>query len=395
MNTVSDLFRFKKTEKDLCLLVDIGNSAVRAGLVLFEKNKKPQIIFTKNLPINPDKKPKTDDIEDVTLQYLDQVMLEILKDNPEKAYSHPERIFCTLSSPWFFSKNKEIVIENKNDFYITESFIKDVLEKESASYKKELGGDEHIEVIEKIIVNTKINGYEITNPVGMKTKIAHFNLYLSVAPLSFIKNLEKKFYSHTHIDKSRIIYHSFPLVCKEVVNRLFGNGGDYGHIDMSGEVTDLTIVSNGLLEHTISLPFGKNTIIRQIGKELDLPYQVALSILHAYQMDILDEKTSETIKEILSRIEKECHIYLEEGLSSVNPKIFLPKNIFLTTEDDVSGLCKDFIENTTFNPEVSGQNKIHPTAIQNDVFKNAIEYNKSAIKNTYINIESLFLSQFH
>lgn len=395
MNIFSNLFSFEIKEKDLCLIVDIGNSAVRAGLVLFEKDKKPEVIFTKSLPINPDQKPKTDDIESLTLEYTDQVLMSVLKENPSKTHRHPERILCTLSSPWFFSKNKEILVENQNNFYITNKFINDVLEKESDIYKKELGGDDHIEVIEKVVVNTKINGYEINSPIGMKTKKATFNIYLSIAPLSFVKKLEKKFYSNTHIDKNRIIYHSFPFVCKEAVNKLFGGDNDYGHIDMTGEVTDLTIISNGLLEHTVSLPFGKNTIIRQIGKEMDLPYQVALSTFHTYQMNMLKESTSSRIKEILSRIEKECHVYLEEALSSISPKVFLPKNIFITTDTDTSALCREFIENTTFNPEVSGQNRIQSTAIEDNVFKNILDYDKNAIFNTYISIESLFLSKFH
>ncbi len=394
MNFFSNLFTFNKTDKDLCLIIDIGNSAVRAGLVLFEKDKKPEVIFTKSLPINPDKKPKTDDIENITLQYTDEILSKLLKDNPNKKHNHPQRIFCTLSSPWFFSKNKEICIENDVDFYITENFIKDVLEKESVSYKKELGG-QNIEVIEKTIINTKINGYEISDPIGIKTKKAQFNLYLSVAPDSFIKNLEKKFYSHTHIDKNRIIYHSFPLVCKEAVNMMFGNNNDYGHIDITGEVTELTIISNNLLEHTITIPFGKNTLIRQIGKELDLPYQIALSTLNSYQMKILNEKTTKILDDILSNVEKEYHIYIEESLSSVTPNIFLPKNIFLTVDEDVSNIYQKFIENTTTNPQISGQNKIHTKIIEKSVFKNFIEHSKSTTFNIYIGVESLFLSKFH
>lgn len=395
MNIFPNLFNFQKPDKDLCLLIDIGNSSVRGGLVLFEKNKKPKVLYTKSLPILMDQKPKTEDIEDLTLKYTDEILLHLIKENPNKIHKHPERILCTLSSPWFFSKNKEIIVENKNDFYITERFIYDVLEKESESYKKELGGQSHIEVIEKVVVNTKINGYEINKPIGMKTKNAHFNLYLSVAPLSFIKNLEKKFYTHTHIDSKHIIYHSFPLVCKEAIGQILGNDHDYGHIDMTGEVTDLTIISNGLVEHTISLPFGKNTIIRQIAKELDLPYSVAIGTLHSYQMKILDEKTNEIVRDILSRLEKECHIYLEEGLSSATPKMFLPKNVFITTENDVSELCKEFIKNTTFNPEVSGQNHINPIIIESSIFKDNIDYDKNAIFNTYVSIESIFLSKFH
>jgi cell division ATPase FtsA len=390
MNIFSSLFENRNKDKDLCLLVNIGNSFVIASLVLFEKNQKPNILYTKNIPITLEKKPKTESIEHLTLNYVENAILKVIKENPNTEHRHPSRILCTLSSPWFFSKNKKIEIENKNSFFITDNFIKDVLEKESNGYKEEFDSSS-VEVIEKTIIDTKVNGYEITNPIGMKTQNVQFNMYLSIAPLDFIKKLENRLYLHTHIKKEHIMYHTLPLVFKEAISLVFRENS-YSYVDISGEVTDITVVSDHLISYNLSLPFGRNTIIRQIAKELNCPYEVAISMLHTYQDNMLDEKTSSQIKEILERLQKEYYIYLDDALNIDDLKIKIPDKIFINTEDDTSNIFEKFIKEKS---QLTIKDGFHIIKVTDPLFAELLNFDKKFSSDIHSNASAIFLSKFH
>ena len=258
-----------------------------------------------------------------------------------------EKVLVTFSSPWFALKTKHINLVQQNYFLITKDFLDDIIEKEKKVFEKLLSGEDSpnksFEIVEKSIVHTKINGYEMSNSLGRKTKNFDAYLCLSVVGKSTIDIVHNAILKNSHIPADMVSIHTFPVVSFIVVRDIFSANSDFIIMDITGEVTDLTLVEDNVVIKSISMPSGRNFIIRQIAKKLDLSAEIAESNLHLYAEGKLDEKTKIQIQTILLDVEKEWSIYLESAIQEFSSQKNIPSTVYLTVDSDVAPIYKDFL----------------------------------------------------
>lgn len=339
-------------DKESSILIDVGNGTLTGSIVVFEKNKNPLFVYVVRSYFSITEKLESQKLEVEMLTLLEQTLDNILKKGFEGEYWQTNKkkinnVLISFSSPWFLSKTKTIEIANEKEFMITKNFLLDVLSKEIDSYKKELEqehGGEYFEVVEKSIIHSKINGYVLDDSVGKNTKNFNASLHVSVVHNVFLDRIMEIIHKHTHVSQDRVHVNTFPLVTFSVIRDLFTKESDFLFMDITGEITDITLVKDEIIDKTISMPSGKNFLIRQVAKNLNISTELAESTIKLFINRKLDEQNTIKVSDIIVLAEKEWSIYLENTLLELSPSMTLPSTLFLTIDTEYFDIYENFLK---------------------------------------------------
>ncbi len=336
------LFFTKDKNEERSILIDVGNGSITGSVVSFKDNQKPLFLYIVRNFFSANEKLESQKLEIEMKDLLNQTLDNINK----KGLGKIDKVLISFSSPWFLSKTRFVKISNSKEFIVTKNFLEDVLNKEIEVFKKELEKEyngEQFEAIEKSVIHSKINGYALDNTLNKRTKILDLSVYVSVVHNLFLKNLLEIIHKHTHLSRNKIHINSFPLVSFTVFRDLFTHEPDFLIMDITSEITDITLVRENSVEKTVSIPSGKNFIIRQISKNLGIPFEIAESTLKLFIDKKLDEQASSKVSEILIQVEKEWSIYLENALLELSDS-HLPMTLFLTSDHNIFSIYEEFLK---------------------------------------------------
>ncbi|MEY4602366.1 MAG: hypothetical protein RL292_307 [Candidatus Parcubacteria bacterium] len=345
----------KKTH-DVCLVLDIGNASLAGSLTLFVPGLPPEALFTIRVPFTIGEHAHPEKLQSTLLSQLHDVLDTIHTKGFQHDYfkTHDKKIvkvLCVCASPWYVSKTKKVSVSNPKPFIITKSFLEDVMSKEVDVFTAELLSGVHgeefksgVSVMEKTVVDAKINGYSLHDPLGQTTNSCDITLYLGVHSTEITTAINSHILKFFSVGAQSILWHSFPLVAYSALQKIFPHENDYLLCDVTGEVTDITRVTGGVVRETVSFPSGKFFLVRKLMKTLSLPAEVAQSFLHLWQNKNASVEMEEKIKGALAEAESEWSIYLEDAFSSMGDIRALPQKMYLTSDTDVASIFMDFIK---------------------------------------------------
>lgn len=393
---------FNKKSK-VTLLLDIGNGSVSSALAIYKGKDIPYIIYSNTLPIYLDLESDIKSISANVEKNLDASILKTLTSAFNDPYFKKNKISKTVdnalvsfSSPWFAMKSKEVDINKDKEFVITESFLKNVLDKETEKFLEETSSSDDVLhkgnnfYVEKAITSTKINGYYLINSLGKKTKSLNMYLYMSLVLNDMVNMVRKTIGTHTHLSDSEIYLHTFPFISFSVSNIMFPAKSSYLLMDITSEITDFTLVKDKTIISTASFPIGRNFIIRQISKVFDVSFEIAESFLHMFINKKTDSNVTERIVDILSDIEKEWSIYLEDALLRLSPSMLLPTTIYMTAEEDVIPLYVDFFSLSKSDNTSNFRKNIQTIHLSKDLVNKLCKFKPNIKQNEFIGILALF-----
>ncbi len=283
-----------------------------------------------------------------------------------------ESAIVSFSSPWFVLKTKHLVISNEKDFLVSEAFLDDVIDKEEIVFVSELANDtqDAFEIIEKNIIHTKINGYTLNNPLGKKTKNLDAVLCMSAMDRGVVERVFNSVLRHSQIPKEKIALHTFPLVSFTVIRDFFSSGSDFLIMDVTGDMSDITLVQDSVIMQTVSMPSGRNFILRQISKAFDVSIEIAESMLHLYNTEKIQDTEKQKMQELIELVEREWAIYFENALLELSPSLSLPANLYLMAESDVSIIYNNFLSLSKVDSTASFRKSVNIISIdENSVLK--------------------------
>jgi len=329
------LFSFLSGQKQnsvLSLVIDIGSSSVGASLLKIEAGKPIQVLAT--------------DREDISFQdrlsssrfllSMNHALENTLKKIQAKNEAVPPHIFCTLSSPWFILKIRSLTMPNGESFKVTEKVIDDFFAKDIEQMKRELKNisPKEIEVIEKKIIQVKLDEREVKNPLGktaQKMEIIASVAFSSKRVIQSVENNVKHFFpvSSLHFD-------SFPVVTFSAIRDIFPLEQNFLFLDITGETTDISLVVDDLLVRSVSFPRGKNFLIREISSGLNTPHEEAETLFGMFLRGTLDKESRTRVQGIVERGKDEWALSFEKALSAFSEKGSLPGIVFFTGDPDIA-----------------------------------------------------------
>ncbi|MCK9344856.1 MAG: hypothetical protein M0P64_01865 [Candidatus Pacebacteria bacterium] len=329
-----------KSNKPLTLLVDIGSASVGAALIRIEKGTAPVVLASVR--------------EDISFQdalsaqrflfAMGRTLENVLKKLQVSSVGAPGAVFCTMSSPWFILKTRNLHIERDVEFEVTpetlEGFINEDVELLKVELKETLPPQD-VHVIEKKIIQMKLNGYEIKNPYKQRTDRMELAATVGVSSEKVIKSIEHKIHKFFHVKE--IHFGAFPVAAFNTIRDMYPTEKNFLFLDITGEATDVSRVSDDLLVGTISFPYGKNFFIREISARLRTVHAEAASLFAMYLRGELDEARRAQIAEVVAFVEGKWLARFEKVISTLANKQALPGKIFFTTDADIEPIFSKLI----------------------------------------------------
>ena len=386
----------------LALLIDIGNGTITSGLVLFGKNNLPRFLYGMNTPFVVKDKVSAAELFSSMKTVLDSVVATTIKqvsNNQPLKNRNIENTLISFSSPWFITKTKDVHISEEKPFLVDGSFLGNISKKEEELFKQELSAEvdgnkkNSFSVIEKNIIHTKINGYSVDRSLGQKTKDFNASVFLSAIDKDVVEKVIDIISNHTHISREKILIHTFPLILFSTIRDNFSPEPDFILMDITSEVTDITLVTDDVVTKTGSFPFGRNFILRQIAKTFNCSETVAESMLHIYMDGSVNNQNYLPMQNLVGGLEKEWAIYFEDVLSTLSPDMALPKNIYITADSDVTPIFVDFLKLPKVDATANFRKNLNIININKEVLSRFYESDSKKQEDVFITLLLIFYNK--
>lgn len=156
--------------------------------------------------------------------------------------------------------------------------------------------DIEIRLINAAIVDVRIDGYQVTNPIGFQGRDVSISIFNAYAPLIHLGALET-IADELNIDSSSIAAEPYAVARSVDYEDILDFSAIFA--DVGGGTTDIAVVRNGGLEGTRMFSLGGRAFTKRLAKELDISFDEAESLKIKYSEGKLGADVSMKVEQIL------------------------------------------------------------------------------------------------
>lgn len=350
------LFSSSKKEK-LVAVFDIGSGSVGGAIVKMSKNNNGLPVIIKSVRTET---PYRADI-DINIFLKDIVStLEVTANSLyNKKAGAPLDIFAIISSPLYLSETRIIKMSRDKPFVFTSRLANELIQKEilnlNESYKNKYGDFKSApKMIEQYTMAVSLNGYAVSDPIGKKCTSLEMHMLVSLAPQICLEKIQETISKTFH--HKNVIFSSFMLSSYLAIRDKYIDLDTYLLLDIRGEITDVGIITKGVLKAVLSFPFGKRTFFKYMCTKLDIELRDAKELFKLFNEDNLSVEFRQKVVPLFESIENSWGEAFNQCVSTLPHTLVLPSMIFLTADNDI----KKWFANA-----LSNDKHIHPATPDN------------------------------
>jgi cell division ATPase FtsA len=120
-----------------------------------------------------------------------------------------------------------------------------------------------------------------------------------------------------------------------VIREKYLKMSSYLILDLGGEITDVFIVDEGIPKNIISFPYGRQSLYRDLKKELNKNRAETMSLFSLYMDGSLEDKQKIVLEKALYEVQKSWAHEFEIALMSIPEPRMIPNSVFLVMNKDV------------------------------------------------------------
>lgn len=297
-----NIFKKSRPEKYNVLALDIGTESVKA-LIYETDGSKGKVIGVGKC------KQKLGDMQSGGVTDIASVI-----KNCNTAIKNAERIADVTPSQMILGVAGELVkgvttkityIRKTPESKINIDELKNIIHKvQWKAYDKareeianETGYNEiDIKLVNAAIVDVRIDGYKVSNPIGFEGKEITMNVFNAFSPLVHFGALQT---IAAELDFELLAITSEPYAISRAIPT-----EDDGHmstifIDVGGGTTDIAIVVDGSLQGTKMFSLGGRSFTKRLSQELNISFDEAEDIKIAYSLEQLEQQSNKIVKEAM------------------------------------------------------------------------------------------------
>lgn len=386
------LFTRKKKE-EIVAIFDIGSGSVGGALVRLsvDNNELPIIIKSTRTEID-----YTSDKINTSL--FTKSMLKALNLTAESLYNFkegaPNKIICVVASPWYSSQTKIVKMSKETPFIFNTKIQNDLIQKEIKSItldynKKAKTVYNELEMIEHHIMDVSLNGYQVSSPIGIHTKSVEMSIIFSFSQKFFLNKIRKEISKTFH--DIPLYFSSFIIDSYFAVRNKYISPDSYLLLDVGGEITEVGVVSKGVLKASLSFPFGKKTFFKYIFTKLEIELRDAKELFNLYSTGHLSIEEKNKYEPLFKSIENSWSEVFRQCLSSLPHVLALPSTIFLTADQDVIRWFSDVISNEQFIQSMTIDHKCIVVSLKSSDFLKMCKVANGVSYDPFLMIETIAL----
>ena len=336
-----EIFKRKPQEKTIIAL-DIGTETIKAILFIVEErhNMSGEIIGKRGIIKGVGKvHQRLGDMQNNTIADIASVVRnskEAIRMASHEAGIQPQQLVMGIAGEFVKGATSSMTYKREEpNSKINVSELRNIVHKLQwrafADVRRELSEETgypeiDVKLINSTIVDVRIDGYKVTNPLGFQGKEVKMSIFNSFAPLVHYEAIQN-IADDLGLELLSIISEPFALSCC-----LDFEEGDSSaiFIDIGGGVTDIAVVENGSVAGTKMFGIGGRTFTKRLSMELNISLVEAEQLKHAYTADKLEQKSRKIISSIIN---DDIEVWLEGivlALSEFKQIKTLPSKILLS-----------------------------------------------------------------
>lgn len=225
-----------------------------------------------------------------------------------------------------------------------------------------------VKLVNAAIVDVRIDGYRVTNPIGFQGKEVQISIFNAFAPLVHFGALQT---IAAELDLNLLAITAEPYAvarCLEKSDEI--NQTNAIFIDIGGGTTDIAVVRNGSLEGTKMFTIGGRTFSKRLASSLNISFDEAEIIKKTYASGKLEKQSTKIVREAL---ESDTEVWLAgvgftlsefHHLDQLPPRILLCGGGCHLPEIPTALATKEWSEQLPF-PKTPTIEVLHPRDISN------------------------------
>lgn len=333
---------------------DCGTSAVRAALFSFPQKDvftKPDVSEIIRVPFAPAAYMDAYQLKQKTREGIREV---IKKLSPS---FHPHEIIVGFSSPFYISKTVQVshprkeprLLITNEEFQALTAEAMHAFEEEA---KKRLA--EHaVATFAALPLKTYINGYRVSNPVGMAGKLIETSFRFEATKNDIFDDFKNLFAHHYERAVFRVV--SIALANFHALRAMYGNEQGFLLIDMGAEVTEIELTIDGTLEQVASVPLGRMMFVRELAALLGISPADASFIADRYAEQTLESNKVKQLSPLIAEFQDIWRKKMIIILTAYTQQYEIPPRIFFTG-GGVMPFYKNIFLEDAFRPIFYGKN---------------------------------------
>jgi hypothetical protein len=181
-------------------------------------------------------------------------------------------------------------------------------------------------VLEENVVGIRLNGYPVESPYGKDAQHIVFSVVTGMVGDAFCK-LVADTVSH-FFASGTFMHRSSPSTAFLGIRDTIASGDEFLLCDISAEISDISLIREGVLQETVTIPHGTRTAVRSFSKALGvLPEEVA-GIRESLEKKTLDTKRATAAENAARKATDEWVDAFGETLSALSEWDSLPRTAF-------------------------------------------------------------------
>ena len=385
------MFLSHSKKEEVVLVIDIGSDSVGGSLSLLSKDQAPKILYSFRSAIVWHEPPEKGYFLIGITKALEHVIKNIagrgLRFLPA-GHHKIHRSHLVFSAPWYVSQTKVFKIEREQPVLVTQDFVDKLFKDEVDKFTNETQAAAHsqifqnLQVVERRIIRARLNGYEVADPFHKKAARIEVTFFVSLISKDILEATRKIIDGHFHIKHSEVS--SFPLVAFNAFTSVMPKTQDFLIVDVRGEVTDISLVSNGALLDNVSFPQGKNGLVRTVADGLQQSFHTALSSLKIALHNNGTQASRDSVNKFAEAFKTVWLDSYNKTVQSSTANSCAQKTVFLIGDSDL----EIFFENIF--KEMGNIAELHP--LKKTDLKKYIDMS-SAFNDPFLALETIFVNQ--
>lgn len=202
-------------------------------------------------------------------------------------------------------------------------------------------------VIEKQVMDIRLNGYSTAHPFGKRAMKIQAVLYVGKMSRKVKQTLLTR--AEQYFEGVRASCYSEALSMYTTIRDRYAKTDDFLVIQVGQEVSDVSVVRDGIFEQIVSFPVGEDTLTRTIARARGGTKHEAFSLLcmSAQKNNALDPASKE-----YTLVQKTGELWKKEftqALTRAHDAMLYPKDIFLLALPEVAPCFEEYIKTAIIN----------------------------------------------
>lgn len=369
----------------LWAIIDVGSTSIGGALVRPSKHNTqdcPEILYTtrhrsafqQNLNLER------------FLRGMEQQLSKTVADLQTAGFGAPQKIIGFLSSPFYAAETKIVHSNFQKPTAISPQLITKLITEEQGQFKK---GQK---ILESKIINLKLNGYAVDPHQLAKRRLNATSVkianYFSIASERVVQRFQNLITSLFH--QTELEWHSFLFAFFAFLRSISGGSRNFLLFDVGGEITEVAVAWDGVLEESFSYPLGINSLIRRMAEEWGTSPAEARSSLEIYLNGLQHGGAAEKTQSLLAASQEEWLKAFRAAAEEFSAHSFLPENVFLVGEPSLMVLFSAWLKSELLSDLTLGHKQFSPHLLGEDLFTHFCVHRGEVIRDWSLMVETVF-----